>query len=253
MMRSGYCRFMLCCLLGLPLWGQVTEAVSTVAKEAWLLETDLYSWMQDRQTGARDGVHHQERLFCATMLSRGLAETLDLHVGFDTWHRHKESGEASSRLSGLGDMHIRAKWNFYGKEGREWAFALLPWVLVPSSKKGIGARTMHLGLLLPWSKPLGTSATWHLAGMAGVATQEDESSRRRCVGLTTLTLSHCLSPAWSLFGEALLEDLGRSRVLPRMGVGAQWQQGRAQYVLACYGGLVREAPDWQLVLSLNLH
>jgi hypothetical protein len=76
-------------------------------------------------------------------LKLGLTSRSDLQVVVEPFH-HAEG------RNGVGDLTIRNKWNLWGNEGGATAFALMPFITLPTASNGFGAGHVEGGLIAPF-------------------------------------------------------------------------------------------------------
>lgn len=240
-------------LLGaLSLHGQVSESPTPVAPGAWLLEADLASVAFDRHTYLRDGVHYRSTYVGSWLLSTGVATGLDVQVGLETWREEQATGAGwTERSRGLGDAWLRAKWNFSGDEGEGPAWALLPYVKLPTADRAIGNGHAEPGCALVYGRPL-NDGRW-CNGTVGVDALDDGGGGRStgCYGSFVVGWpcgERCGAYAEVVAGmntEATREWSGE------IGLGVTREVGRGAVLdLAVYVGVTRAATDVTPVLRL---
>src|SRR6202023_2950762 len=59
------------------------------------------------------------------------------------------SAGTQNRLSGVGDLFARVKWNLLGDDGGTVAVAVVPYVKIPTARRGIGNGAVEGGVILP--------------------------------------------------------------------------------------------------------
>jgi hypothetical protein len=77
---------------------------------------------------------------------------LDLHLILDSYVRTRTEDRAagiSDRASGLGDLTVRLKKNFWGNDSGSSAFGVIPYFKVPTAGRGVGNGSVEGGLLFP--------------------------------------------------------------------------------------------------------
>jgi len=121
-----------------------TESPITVDRGHFQLEASLYDWSRERS----DDVH----TFMAMNLKLGIARDTDIQFVWDAWQYENLGGPARDR-SGSGDLTIRLKQNLWGNDGGNTAFAVFPFVTIPSGT-GMGGGEWEAGLILPFSMDL---------------------------------------------------------------------------------------------------
>jgi hypothetical protein len=89
-------------------------------------------------------------------LKAGLLNNVDLQFMYDNylnvWTRGP-SGHAATE-SGFGDLTTRLKVNLWGDDGGQTAFALLPYVKIPTATGGLGNGAVEGGMILPFAVSL---------------------------------------------------------------------------------------------------
>lgn len=139
-----------------------TESPISVDAGHVQIEMDALSVARDR--GVTD-------LAVATLnLKLGLTSFSDLQVVVEPFHH-------IATENGFGDLTIRNKLNFWGNDGGATAFALMPFVALPTASAGFGSDHVEGGLIAPLalSAPLGwdvgtmeeLDAVWHGDAYAG--------------------------------------------------------------------------------------
>ncbi len=116
-----------------------TESPITVDAGAWVVEASYFDWRRD---GGDDTY-----TVMATNLKVGLTDRIDLQTVFDayTW---EEAG-----AEGFSDVTLRLKYNVWGNDGGKTAFALFPFVKIPTDT-AISNGEVEGGLILPFSTDL---------------------------------------------------------------------------------------------------
>lgn len=113
-----------------------TESPVTVDAGAWVVEASYFDWRRD---GGEDTY-----TVMATNIKVGLTDRIDLQTVFDAYTR--EAGGAE----GFSDVTLRLKYNVWGNDGGRTAFALFPFVKIPTDT-AIGNGEVEGGLILPLS------------------------------------------------------------------------------------------------------
>lgn len=112
----------------------ITESPFTVDAGHVQLEVDAIASEHD------DG---QTELWAATTNVRlGLTPAVDLHVIVEPWRELE-------RVTGFGDLTLRAKLNLWGNDGGPTAFGVMPFVRLPTAAEGLGSGYVEGGLILP--------------------------------------------------------------------------------------------------------
>ncbi len=149
-----------CLLFLLPLsagLAQVTESPHTIAPGRIRFEMDGIRVSLDRADAA--GNTYSATAVASTIVSTGLTDTVDLQAGIDLFVRQKvEFRGLSDRDSGLGDLLFRVKWTFWKDERRGIAWAVIPYVRIPSRTGGIAESQKGWGFIVPAEFDLGGGA-----------------------------------------------------------------------------------------------
>lgn len=91
---------------------------------------------------ARDGGLN-ELIVGAVNLKLGLTSRSDLQVVVEPFHH-------AAGQTGFGDLTLRNKWNLWGNDGGATAFALMPFITLPTASNGFGAGYVEGGLIAPF-------------------------------------------------------------------------------------------------------
>lgn len=121
----------------------ITESPITVDAGAWVVEASYFDW---RRKG-RDDTYAA----MATNLKVGITDRVDLQTVFDayTWENPAGGGGAE----GFGDVTLRLKYNVWGNDGGQTAFALFPFIKIPTGTD-LSNGEVEGGLILPFSLDL---------------------------------------------------------------------------------------------------
>jgi hypothetical protein len=106
-----------------------TESPYTVDAGHYQAEMSFFDYSRDRS----DGVRTEAWAFGAMNLKAGLLNNVDLQVVFDAYteERTRESG-ITDTVTGFSDVTVRLKTNLWGNEGGKTAFAIMPFVKIPT-------------------------------------------------------------------------------------------------------------------------
>ena len=134
-----------------------TESAYTVDAGHFQIESDLvtYSHDHDKSGGADTTVDAWS--FAAANFKVGLCNRVDLQVVVESYNRVRTKDRIAStvlRQSGFGDITARLKYNVWGNDGGETAFALMPWAKFPSNQDNLANNAVEAGLILPLSASL---------------------------------------------------------------------------------------------------
>ena len=124
-----------------------TESPITVDKGYWQVETSVLDFARDRSGG--NG--YETWTFAETNLKYGITDNMDLQFVFApyVYQRTKTAG-ALTEAEDASDITIRLKWNLWGNDGGKTAFALFPYVKVPTGT-ALSNDQWEAGIIFPYS------------------------------------------------------------------------------------------------------
>lgn len=170
-----------------------TEGPYTVDAGHFQFETDLINISDNEE----DGTRIRSTTAGATNLRLGLTQNTDAHLIIQPYTDVRVG--SNSLNSGIGDTTLRMKWNLLGNDGGDMAFALIPYVVLPTAEDGLGAEAVEGGLILPLAlginddMDLGTMLAWDKTSV---------SDSRYEDGLTaSASLGYSLSDDLGVYGE----------------------------------------------------
>lgn len=227
-----------------------TESPVTVDAGHAQLEMDLANWTHDRQDGTRT-VAWEAAPF---NLRLGLTPNFELGVFLVPFRREEQTLPGGQREihSGVGELTLRAKWNFCGNDGTGPALGLITDLKLPTAAAaGIGNGAVEGTLLLPVGLKLGGG--WDLGAMTGVDLRlRDSGHGRQGVWINSVTTGHDLTEMVAGYVELTSEtgagtqvatfDAGLTFKLDantQVDVGAQFGLSRAADDLMIFTGLAR--------------
>jgi hypothetical protein len=120
----------------------------TVDAGHFQLESDLFNGTFQK-TG---GVTTDTYLATNPTLKYGVSKTLDLEVNIAPYEVvHTSGAGAHSDLGGVGDLYLRAKYNFLSTANGQWMASVIPYIKAPTARLGIGNGAVEGGALMPVS------------------------------------------------------------------------------------------------------
>lgn len=106
-----------------------TESPRTVDAGHFQIETSLLGYGRDRS----GGMTSESFTWAETNIKYGLNECMDLQLVFSPYVREIERGGGMRSVSeGFSDITLRLKWNLWGNDDGGTAFAVFPYVKMPS-------------------------------------------------------------------------------------------------------------------------
>lgn len=140
-----------------------TESPITLDAGHLQFEVSVVDWSRDR--GRERFVGFQ------TNAKVGLSDSTDLQFLVDPYIL--EDAPLGGDASGIGDVVTRLKINLWGNDGGETAFALLPFVSLPTGGE-VGGSEVEGGLALPYSATLGSVSLGLMASFDAVHNGEKD-------------------------------------------------------------------------------
>jgi outer membrane putative beta-barrel porin/alpha-amylase len=125
-----------------------TESPITVPAGHYQLEMDFATYTRDRSK--------HEKLeawgIAPVNLKVGVLNNLDLQLVVETYNTMKTTDRdtgRTERASGFGDVTLRAKYNFWGNDDGRTAFAIMPFLKLPTAAGDLGNGALEGGVILP--------------------------------------------------------------------------------------------------------
>ncbi|HVU18806.1 MAG TPA: transporter [Candidatus Didemnitutus sp.] len=135
----------------------LTESPYTVDAGWWQLEMDFVAYSRDHDRADGANVVSTATSFANINLKVGLTSKIDLQTVLSPYTRAiVQDNNSGTRVeaTGFGDIETRLKINFWGDDGGESAFGIMPFVKWPTSQHGLGNHSVEGGLILPYAHEL---------------------------------------------------------------------------------------------------
>lgn len=170
-----------------------TESPYTVDAGHFQIEMDLVNYSYDKHNPARDGTLVRTWGIAPINLKVGLLNNLDVQFVLQphTYVHTSDPAAGVSKQRGFGDITTRLKWNLWGNDGGTTAFALMPYLKLPTNQDllGNGNRSVEFGLIAPLAVEL--PAGWGMGLMTQLDVVRDTtSSGYHPEFVNTVTFSH---------------------------------------------------------------
>lgn len=180
-----------------------TESPYTVPAGRVQIELDFATYTRDRS----DGFRLETIGVTPVNLKLGLARDTDLQLVVAPYIHQTatdlQSG-ARTKTDGFGDVTIRLKQNLWGNDDGKTAFALMPYVTLPTNTNGLGTDTVEFGLIAPLAISLSDSVD--LGVMTEIDVVEDDDARGHRVNfVNSATLGFSLTDRLGLYTEIFTE------------------------------------------------
>ncbi|WP_375404006.1 transporter [uncultured Sphingomonas sp.] len=231
-----------------------TESPYTVDAGRFQIELDAATYTRDRSGGVR-----AETVSVAPVnLKLGLDRTTDLHVIVEPYLRRTVTDRrlgTRETAEGLGDVTVRVKRNLWGDDDGRTAFAIMPFVTLPTSKGGLGAGKVEFGVVAPLaialSDRIGLGLMTELDVIEDDATEAGGGSGYRASFVNSATFGFALTERLGMYTELFTErgedwvvtgDVGFTYAVSdytQLDAGANLGVTRAADDLAVFVGLSR--------------
>lgn len=139
--------------------------------------------------------------FAPVNIRVGIRSNFELQFVLDGYRRTRsETGTGPAQIrSGVGDVTVRAKFNLHGNDGGSAAWAVMPFVKLPTNSGGVGNRSVEGGMLVPVAFPLGS---WSAGAMTQLDLMRNTSGDSFAIAWTnTFTVGHGVTQKMAAFFE----------------------------------------------------
>lgn len=185
-----------------------TESPYTVDAGHYQIEWEALSFGTDREHGVRTDV-----LTSSINLKAGISDNVDIQLVLEPYTRVTTKSSAGSVTdSGMNDTEIRMKINVWGNNSGDTAFALMPFVRLPTHADVFGEDgKTEGGLILPLAFKL--PGEWESAVMFEVdAVRNEDNDGYIAEFVESITFSHDISGALGGFFEFVHDHRNESGV-----------------------------------------
>ncbi len=234
-----------------------TEAARTLDAGHFQIETELFSFSYDDRNSGRPKSREKQYNFGQTNVKVGLFDNADFQVVIDNYSvrfTNEKNGRTTTQR-GFGDVTLRSKINILGNENDKAAFALLPFVKIPTNQDRLGNNAVEGGLIAPWTVALPWE--WTTSGEAKIeVNRNDGGGGRHVVYGGTYEFSHAivrkdLNGYVEFAGSAATEK--GSTWEGRFNTGMTWAiTGDIRLDLGVGIGLTRAAQDVKPFVGMSL-
>ena len=171
-----------------------TESPYTVDAGHFQIEMDLVNYSYDRYNSSREDIRNESLGFATVNLKVGLCNNADFQLLVPTFNKARTDDRTVGRVqnrSGFGDLVARTKVNLWGNDGGATAFALLPFVKLPSNQDGLGNNSVECGIILPLAVQL--PRDWDMGVMTELDFNRNElGNGHHAEFVNSVTFSHQL-------------------------------------------------------------
>lgn len=216
-------------------------------------ETDLVGVLTNGYAGSRTSTR---TLFTADPVFKlGITNTVDLELALggyqDSRTKRREAGPVTV-ADGYGDTVLRAKVNVWGNDGGETAFAVIPYVKIPTASRGLGNNQVEGGLIAPLQVSLPYKLTAVFETELDVLKNGADGGKH--LGVTNLVnLSYPVTETLTASAELFSQLQGASTPsIYTADVAVAYLLGpNTQVDGAIYAGLNKAAPDMVAYIGLS--
>ncbi|MEO7365592.1 MAG: transporter [Sphingomicrobium sp.] len=222
------------------------NSACTVPAGKWQLETSPVDWLQLEQGDSKT----ETLLLGGSLAKLGLTDASDVEVAFTPVVRFRVDG---SNVSGFGDVTIRFKQRLTATDSAI-QFAVIPFVKLPTAKRGIGNGKIEGGVALPISFALAGPVTATLGPEVDLLADADGHGRHPAI-VQLVNLSAPIAPQLTLIGELWANwNFGPDATVRQasVDVAAAYAASLAlQLDVGANVGLTRATPDLELYAGLS--
>jgi hypothetical protein len=180
-----------------------TESPYTVDAGRFQIEMDVATYTRDRS----DGVRTETVSVAPINFKLGLDRATDLQMIVEPYLRRTTTDRRLGRretADGFGDVTVRVKRNLWGDDGGRTAFALMPFVKLPTNAGDLGNGKVEFGVIAPLAIAL--SERIGLGLMTELDVVEDDDARGyRASFINSATLGFALTDRLGMYTELFTE------------------------------------------------
>lgn len=129
-----------------------TESPYTVDAGRVQIEMDFATFTRDTDRSGGGNLRAETLGLAPVNFKLGLTSSTDVQLLVDPYIRQTLRDRAAGtreRISGFGDVTVRLKHNLWGNDGGKTALALMPFVKLPTARRGLGNGAAEFGLIVP--------------------------------------------------------------------------------------------------------
>lgn len=183
-----------------------TESPYTVDAGRIQIETDLVGYTYD----SRDGITTRAFDIMPFNFKIGLTSSTDLQLVYGAYsHVRTSEGGVTDREAGFGDLTVRVKHNIWGNDGGNTAFAVMPFLKVPTNNVDALNDDVEGGIIVPLAIDLGRGVGLGLMTEVDILRTEDGRSYEPTF-VNSAALGFELTDKWGAYVEAFVERSAES-------------------------------------------
>ena len=182
-----------------------TETPFTVDAGNFTMEADLFVYTRDANN--RNDVETETFQVFIPNFKVGLLNNVDLQIipEFYNIARTKPRGLPAEEISGFGDVTARVKFNFWGNDDGETAFAIIPFVKFPTNQNNLGNNSIEGGIIFPFAVSL--SDKWDVGIQTEFDFNKNDSDSGYNIGfINSASFGYEISEKWGTYFELFTEQ-----------------------------------------------
>jgi hypothetical protein len=151
----------------------------TIDRGKAAIEIGLADWTLDKSGGERTDTW----LFGDLLARYGLTDHLEMQLGWTSFGTVRQrTGGSVSHMSGTGDVTLALRQNLNHPDGKGFSAAVMPYAVLPTGGRAIGAGDWSAGLLVPLSYELPHGLTLDFTGRVEAEADSDRHGRHLAYG-----------------------------------------------------------------------
>jgi Putative MetA-pathway of phenol degradation len=227
-----------------------SNATCTVPPGKLQLETDLVNWARTDAGGVRTDFI----LYSNPTLKYGLTSRADIQVNIAPYEELRTHvAGATTTLGGVGDLYVRLK-DRVTADSSKVQVAFIPFVKIPTARRGLGNRELESGLAVPIAVTLPDSFTLTFGPEADLLSDANHPGSRHFNIVNLVNLSKSVGKV-TLIGELWsdwnFDPAGTVRQYSADAAIAWLVAPRLQLDAGANFGLNRNTPDAQVYIGLS--
>ena len=230
-----------------------TESPYTVDAGHFQWEMDFTVFTLERE----DGVRSRTWNVAPANLKVGLTNNADLQLFFDNYIHERVEDQAAGlaeTADGVGNLTTRLKLNLWGDDGGTTAFAVMPFVTVPTNSHRLGSDAVEGGVIFPIAVEL--PGGWGMGAQTEVDFRRDGSKRGyHPEFINSVTFSHDITGKLGGYLEFFsnVSTESGSRWVGTVDLGLTYALAKnIQLDAGCNIGVTRPAADLQPFTGITL-
>ncbi|MEY2604547.1 MAG: hypothetical protein QOH31_2338 [Verrucomicrobiota bacterium] len=232
-----------------------TEGPFTADAGHLQLEIGIFQYTYTNQPQRFSDIRIEGYQWLNTAIKLGVLNNLDLELFVPVFNEvDVKQGNVKSRMSGFGDLVVRAKLNLFGNEGNlPVALGFIPFLKIPTNEDGLGNRAVEGGFILPVTFKLPWD--FQLFAMTEMDINEDAANTGYHLDyVNSVSLHHSITKKLDSYVE-FFTDVSTERHTGWVGTvdGGLAYSISDNIIVDCgiNAGVTRAAQDWQPLVGIS--